>query len=366
VPPLLHRQAEAGRHGWPHRPVRAPVREAQGQVIGQSFLDPERRSALLGAKLAAVAGDVDGELSTFPGGAALVEVPGRRAWILAEDEPAKVLGRGLAWAWARDVTRLDLVVEDDAGLLARRASQFVDPPWVWWLNRRQLHGVEPEPLPAPSRPHADALDLVPVLEAAGVDVTVEHGVVAGEILGLEIARIVVDETGARIEVGVGRHDREAFAMVHGDLPPESALAEVVSTVRRHRTGAAEGHPLKRLAAERWLRKVVIAHPSLVGAAELWPVAGTVPRTSIKEPVPASAVGTDLEGGPIVVTASVGVDLDLVPTAADVRMAALPEARLVLAVPERDDVPATRALAGRLLAPAEVAPLPGNWRAIPLP
>ena len=63
---------------------------------------------------------------------------------------------------------------------------------------------------------------------------------SGEILGLEIARVVVDDTGARIEVGVGRHDREAFAMLHGDLPPEAALAGVIATVRRHRTGAAEG------------------------------------------------------------------------------------------------------------------------------
>jgi hypothetical protein len=313
-----------------------------------------------------VVGDVDGELSTFPGGAALVEVPTRRAWILAEDEPAKVLGRGLAWAWARDVSRLDLVVEDDAGLLARRASQFTDPPAVWWLNDRRLHAVEPEPLPPPVVPDPDALDLIPVLEAAGADVIVEHGVVAGEILGLEVARVVVDEAGARIEVGVGRHDREAFAMVHGDLPAESALAEVVATVRRHRTGAAEAHPLKRLAAERWLRKVLIAHPALVGAAELWPVAGTVPRTNLKEPVPASAVGTDLAGDPVVVTTSVGVDLDLVPTAADVRRATLADARLLLAVPERDDLPVTRALAGRLGEPAEVVALPGNWRAIPLP
>jgi hypothetical protein len=313
-----------------------------------------------------VAGDVDGALSTFPGGAALLETTSRRAWILAEDEPAKVLGRALAWAWARDVTRLDLVVEDDAGLLARRASQFRDPPVVWWLNGRELHGVEPEPLPSAPPPHPDALALAPVLEAAGAEVVVEHGVVAGEILGLEIARVVVDDEGARIEVGVGRHDREAFAMVHGDLPAEAALADVIATVRRHRTGAAEAHPLKRLAAERWLRNVVIAHPELVGAAELRAVAGTVPRTNLKEPVPAAAAGTHLDGEPVVVATSVGVDLDLVPTAADVRLATGVEARLILAVPERDDVPATRALAGRLRRPAEVVAVPGNWRGIPLP
>jgi len=277
-----------------------------------------------------------------------------------------VLGRGLAWAWARDVSRLDLVVEDDAGLVARRASQFAEPPAVWWLHGRDLHHVEPEPLSPSARPHPDALALAPMLEAAGADVVVEHGVVAGEILGLEIARVVVGELGARIEVGVGRQDREAFAMVHGDLPTEAALADVVATVRQYRTGSAEGHPLKRLAAERWLREVVIARPHLVGAADLHRVQGTVPRTNLKEPMPAAAAGTDLDGRPVVVVTSVGVDLDLVPTAADVRLATEPGARLVLAVPERDDVPATRALAGSLDRPAEVVPLPGNWRATPLP
>jgi hypothetical protein len=54
---------------------------------------------------------------------------------------------------------------------------------------------------------------------------------------------------------------------------------------------------------------------------------------------------------------VGIDLDLVPTAADVRLAAgLPGARLVLAVPERDDHPVTRALAAMLTEPAEVRPV----------
>ncbi len=240
------------------------------------------------------------------------------------------------------------------------------PPTVWWLNGRELHRVEPEPLSPPPAPHSQALALAPVLESAGADVVLEHGVVVGEILGLEIARVVVDEFGARIEVGVGRHDREAFATVHGDLPTEAALAEVIATVRRHRAGAAEGHPLKRLAAERWLREVVIAHPDMVGAAALDRVQGTRPRTNLKEPVPAAAVGTDVDGRPLVVVSSVGVDLDLVPTAADVRLASEPDARLVLAVPERDDVPATRALAGSLLHPADVVALPGNWRAAPLP
>jgi hypothetical protein len=215
------------------------------------------------------------------------------------------------------------------------------------------------------RPHPDALALAPLLERAGATVVVEHGVVAGEILGLEIARVVVDGDGPRIEVGVGRHDRDAFALVHGDLPTADALTEVIETVRRHRRPGAPAHPLQRLAAERWLREAVIARPDLVGARTLERTAGTIPRTNLKEPVPAPAIGTAADAGsrPLVVACSVGVDLDLVPSAADVRLATDPAARLVLVVPERDAVTITQRLARALTDPATVVPVSGDWRGL---
>ena len=72
---------------------------------------------------------------------------------------------------------------------------------------------------------------------------------------------------------------------------------------------------------------------------------------------------DDTGRPLVVVCSVGIDLDLVPTAADIRSAHDPDARLVLAVPERDDHPVTRALAQLLREPADIIPIAGDWRAI---
>ena len=59
--------------------------------------------------------------------------------------------------------------------------------------------------------------------------------------------------------------------------------------------------------------------------------------------------------------SVGIDLDLVPAAAEARLALDPEADLVLVVPERDDHPMTRALAERLRMRAEVRTVVGDWR-----
>jgi hypothetical protein len=63
----------------------------------------------------------------------------------------------------------------------------------------------------------------------------------------------------------------------------------------------------------------------------------------------------------VAVASTGIDLDLLPTAADLRLAHAPSARLVVVVPERDAHPVTRALASSLVDPAEVVALPGDWR-----
>lgn len=334
-----------------------------------SGLEPDRRARLLAVKATALAREhlgIDGDAATFPGGAALAA--GDRAVVLAEDNPSRSLGPALAWARQAGASCLDLLASDAAGVLARRAAQFATPVTVWWVQGRELHAVEPEPLPAPASPEPDTLDLAPQLVAAGAEVVVEHGVVAGEVLGLEIAQVVRGEAGLRIEAGVGRHDREAFVMLHGDVPTADALASVVGAVRDARRVEGPDHPLKRLAQERWLREVVLARPELVGAPALERHEGPAPRPNVKDPWPAVAVGVGAPGPgravghDTVVVCSVGIDLDLVPFAADARLAAAPDARLVIVVPERDAHPVTRALAAALRDPAEVVAVPGDWRA----
>ena len=222
--------------------------------------------------------------------------------------------------------------------------------------------AEPEPLTEPTAAAPLTEEFALLLADAGADVVREHGVVSGEVLGLEVARVVVDDDGtAALEVGVGRHDRDAFQMVHGDLPTHDALASVIDTVRENRRAGAEAHPLYRLAPERWVRSVLVDRPDLVGATRLDPVVAVLPRDSVKDVMAACLVGEDADGHPLVVACSVGVDLDLVPTAAEVRQLHAPGARLVLAVPARDDQPVTRRIATRLRAPAEIVTLPDDWR-----
>lgn len=325
-----------------------------------STLDAERRAALLGAKLAAVAATLPEAHRPpptgvtprpFPGGAALVA--GHDAWILAEDRPERSLGAAVAWAEANGIDHLDLLAADHAGVLARRAGQLTDAPHVWALaGTEAVPAVPADPLPVlPLDPRAERFR--PLLTAAGAEPLVERGVLVGEVDGLEVARVVTDEDGVRLEVGVGRHDRDAFRQLHGELPPAEALEGVVRTVRRHRLVSDRGHPLHRLATERSLRRRVIAHPALVGASRLDPADPPVPRANLKEPAPAVATGVDRTGGPVVVVCSVGVDPDLVPFAADARLVHERGARLVLALPPRDLHPVTKRLAARLVEPAEL-------------
>jgi len=300
------------------------------------------------------AGPSDRRSVAFPGGAALVGDDG--AWVLADADPARALGPALAVARKAGATgTVNLVVEDAGGLLARRASQFAQPPLVWLVTGTSLERVEAEPLPVlpPVDPRVAAF--AEVLLGAGADPVVEHGRLIGEVDGLEVARVVVDADGPHLEIGVGRFDREAHALVSSDRPTAEALADVVAFVRKHRVRGGENHPLQGLAADRWLRSRLLHEPALVGADHLAPLAPVVEAPDLRTPWPAPATGIDIEGRPVVVVASVGVDLDLVPAAADARLAAFPDggARLVLAVAERDAHAVTRALAAALAAPADI-------------
>ncbi|MGH9282606.1 MAG: hypothetical protein ACRD0S_06680, partial [Acidimicrobiales bacterium] len=87
----------------------------------------------------------------------------------------------------------------------------------------------------------------------------------------------------------------------------------------------------------------------------------VPRPDLRQPAPAPAAGVDGEGRPLLAVCSTGIDVDLVPAAADARLADGREARLVLVLPEADDHPVTRSLASALADPAEVVTVAGDWR-----
>lgn len=336
----------------------------------------DRHSTLLGVKLRALAAEhldapIEAEPATLPHGVALRHEDA--AWVLLEGDAQRGLGAALAWAIRHDARSLEVVAESGGGVLARRAAAFTLPTAVWYAQERTLLPVVAEPLVPPPRPREEHLAFAPMIAAAGADPNVEHGVVFGEVRGLEVCRVVDQPTtgffaepgmpvpmpaaagGLQLEVGVGATDREAFQMLHGDVPTPDALASVVASVATHRAADAGQHPLNRLGRERFLRWRAIAAPASVGLAELRVAEPPLPRPNLKDPVPCVAIGTADDGAEVVVVFSAGVDVDLLPFVADVQ-AMYDRLPIVVAVTARDDVALTRDLAALLRAPIEFVTL----------
>lgn len=330
-------------------------------------IDPARRAALLAAKLAALVAGRGGEFAPgdgFPGGAVgRISHPDgvQGAWILVDEDSRASLGGALAWVRREAADRLDLIVDDPAaaGTIARRAGFFRLPIAVWRTDGRRLVAVAPAPPPVPLPP-PEAPGLEAVLTAAGLTLVADDGIVLGELAGLEVARIVHGPDGPELEVGVGRFDRQMGAMTHGDLAPADRVVRAVDIVARDRRAGASDHPFGRLVPERWLRAVLVAHPEVVGASELVAVGSAEPRRNLTETAVASAVGTATDGSPLVVSCSAGIDLDLVPAAADDRALHRPGAALLLAVPQRNAHPLTAELAATLVEPGSLHTVPDDW------
>ncbi|MFT7647125.1 MAG: hypothetical protein ACI8Y4_001866 [Candidatus Poriferisodalaceae bacterium] len=327
-------------------------------------LDPDRQRQLHSLKLRALARDVLNiditDVTGTPDGA--IATDGSVVVALAENRPERGLGAALAAAQRQGLDTMYVFATGATDVLSRRASLFGATATIWEIQGRSANRVVAVGMPIEEQPRPQvSRDILDLLDGAFVDVVVEHGILVGEVEGLEVARVIDDEHGQRLEVGVGAHDREAFAMLHGGLPPSAALRKVVDVVRLHRTPGADPHPLNRLGAERWLRSRIIERPDVVGATVLAPASPPVQRISLKEPVPAVAVGSEADGTAVVLVVSTGIDLDLVPFAADARLKLAPDARLVVAVPERDAHPITRGLINDVLGDVSIVAIDNDWR-----
>ncbi|MCU1367199.1 MAG: hypothetical protein JWL72_3947 [Ilumatobacteraceae bacterium] len=327
--------------------------------------DPTRRAALLNMKLRTLVrdhvghelGDLSGtEPMPFGRGAALVA--DGTAWLLLAEQPERSLGGALAWATRQPTaSEYAIIAEAGTGVLFRRARLFDLQISVWHAVERMLVPAVTEPYPSRDRVDSTHDELRSLIEAGGAEPIEEHGVLSGEVRGLEVCRVVDDATTGevRLEVGVGAHDREAFLMIHGGRPTVEALSDVVAAVELHRREGAPYHPLNKLGAERFLRWSVLRDPHRLGAAELHAAAPPVVRANVKDPVPSVAVGSRADGTPLVVVTSTGIDLDLVPFALDAREMHHPDAELLLVVPSRDASPVTRSLAAAARRPPTIVP-----------
>lgn len=321
--------------------------------------DSERRSRLLSLKLRAlirdhIGSDVDpaGTAEVFALGAAFITDDA--VWVLIDGDATRALGATLAWA-SRFEKPLHLLVERDSGLLARRSEMFTLDITVWHVDDRTLLPAVAEPHLESADPLPEHLEFVALITASGADAVVEHGVVVGEVRGLEMCRAVTDSyTGeSRLEVGMGAHDREAFTMVHGDLPTEKALKQVIDAVLPHRTEGADQHPLNQFGVERLYRWRALQNPASVGFTSLALFDPPIKRTNVKDAVPCVALGVTTEGTDAVAVFVNGVDLDVVPFALDAASRA-GVTDVVIVARERDITPTMKKISTHTTIPVRYA------------
>lgn len=322
----------------------------------------EQREGLFRVKVRALARDqlkrLDGHDYAAGWGAAL-DTNGQ--WtVLLEVQPQASFGPALVLANRHGAQTIDLLAASDAGVVARQAQLFTPRPAVWQvdgtvLRPAQVVAVDAGPAAIEVEPALQA-----VLAAEGIELVREHGVVTGELLGVEVARVMVAHDGSqRLDVGVGAYDQGAFAVINEGLSDGDALRSVVEQVRVHRRRGAEPHPLNRLVRERWIRAELVESPEQVNLSSLRPVQGLSPRDGLYAVQPACAVGDRDDGMQALVACSVGVDLTLVPTAAD--LAAHHRcAHITFVLPQRDHYPATKELAARLSVPHDFVVADEPW------
>lgn len=346
--------------------------------------EPDRRARLQAIKLQALVRqqlavgeradlELDVAAEAFALGAALIA--GDVAWVLIDSvgQEGRGLGAALVWATRRGASSVNIVAEHGSGVLARRAAAFAVPVAVWAIDGRTLRPAVPAHAEQVPEPRAEHLRFVVDIETAGATPLVEYGVVVGEVRGLEVCRVVdvegINGSESRLDVGVGVHDRKAFAIMHAGVPTRDALANVVASVAAVRDLSVPAHPLNRIAPERYLRWRLEREPWLVDMASVRAAQPPVRRPSLTDRVACTARGERVDGCEVVIVCSVGVDLDVIPYAADARLAAEGEPGVgsamdgpidvVVVMPPRDVVAVTKELAGLLCHSVSLVGLPAG-------
>ena len=281
------------------------------------------------------------------------------AWVLVTGRYERSLGPALMWSLRNNATSLKLLSSERAGELARIATHFDFAIEVFEVDAAGVaRAAVPKSAEKIEVSVADEM-FADFIKSAGAEVVREHGVISGEVCGLEVCRVVratdsgdLDGAGeSELEIGVGAHDRETFKLLHGRTATIESLRKVIAEVAARRAVGAQVHPLNQLARERMLRHYVCQSPQLVGAKSLQVAQPPIARANLKDVVPCSAVGVSLTGEKMVVIFNIGVDPDVVSFGADARGQINGAADLVFAMPTRDIVPAVERVAQMLRRPA---------------
>ncbi|MFM8249590.1 MAG: hypothetical protein ACKOAE_10170, partial [Acidimicrobiaceae bacterium] len=188
----------------------------------------------------AIGGSSDVEVSEF--GQAVGLVVDDVAWVLVTGRHERSLGPALMWALRKNATSLKLLSSERAGELARIATHFDFAIEVFEVDAAgTVRFAKPKSAEKIEVSVADEM-FAEFIKSAGAEVVREHGVISGEVCGLEVCRVVRatgadDSVGAsesELEIGVGAHDRETFKLLHGRTATTESLRKVIAEVAARR------------------------------------------------------------------------------------------------------------------------------------
>jgi hypothetical protein len=302
---------------------------------------------LAAVKLRAIASAVgfntsDATPQDFPFGAGLTHQ--HRGALYVTRDHIRTIGPTLLWMQKHHLTEVDLVIEGDAGIPARRAQALTCNLRVWQMLNGTLQPATPAPHLPKIQPPDSHEQFVSLIQHCGADVVREHGILTGEVLGLEVCRVVDTPEGPKLEVGVGAIDRETFQLVHAHRSIEDSLTEVATFVTQHRMPGAPHHPLGKMAGERLLRHLILNNPQLINAKELQPAEPPLPRTSLRDHNPCVATGTNTENTPIVAVFTDTIDIDIIGFAIDAQLREHPHAHITISSYAGNLTPSLRSVA----------------------
>lgn len=292
----------------------------------------------------------------FPDGAVVAD--GDHLIVYRHVDAHLVIGPAMLSASKAGATKVSIMVGDDetAPVLARHAAQLAVAPDVFVVDGTDIAPVAPADTTSAIAPSMDDIEMAQAAYGAhDLETVVEAGIVRGELLGLEVSRV----TDGIIQVGVGRFDREAGAMLRGTAVSTDALADALEQVAPHRTSTALPHPLNRIGRERWLRALAVADPTLIGLSEIAPVETVAERINLLDPFVAAAIGVDSDGATALAVFAAGLDTTALSHVADLVARHRPD-RVVVAIPEADMLPALTRLYPLLALPTTVVGMSAPW------
>ncbi|GIU84086.1 MAG: hypothetical protein KatS3mg008_0861 [Acidimicrobiales bacterium] len=275
-----------------------------------------------------------------------------KAVCLVERQSPKALSLAVGWAASRSLRQVEVVFEDPraAATAARRAPLFALDVSVWVRGAGGPIPAEPDPFPAWPEPGADAARVAEELfgwlaaapstagsragevtggsegiartpeagrrRAEAPRLVADHGCVVLELDGLEVARVLDTDEGARVEVGVGVRDRLLRPVAPMEM--KRRLERVAHEVRSKRREGSP-HPYSRLSRGAWYRNRCLAEPARIGLRDAEPIPLAEPREVAADLQPAAARGRDDRGNVHVLVFAPGPDPDAVTVAAELRL-----------------------------------------------